>query len=163
MLWLTSRRETESIGSQKADFPPTEVFCMVGTNRMDYEVALGLSRTFAGHGSDGLVRIENATLCGLKDNGQPGQSCAKAFAYRSHSGYFGIVNSEEAYQNLARFLFGNVRVDSGWMSQTSACQPKFKNSRTRERRSMLCTSSKYLPPPGVNSGISQDVLPKKTP
>ena len=36
---------------------------------------------------------------------------AKAFAYRSHSGYFGIVNSEEAFQNLSRFLFGNVRVD----------------------------------------------------
>ena len=91
--------------------PPERIFCMVGTNRMDYEVAFGASRTFAGHGSDGLVRIENATLTGLKDNGQPGNPCAKAFAYRSHSGYFGIVNSEEAYQNLTRFLFGDVRVD----------------------------------------------------
>ncbi|MCL2670224.1 MAG: hypothetical protein FWE89_06020, partial [Syntrophaceae bacterium] len=43
--------------------------------------------------------------------GQPGQPCAKAFAYRSHSGYYGIVNSEEAYQNLTRFLFGDVRAD----------------------------------------------------
>ena len=103
-------------------FPTDRVFCMVGTNRMDYEVALGLSRTFAGHGSDGLVRIENATLCGLKDNGQPGQSCAKAFAYRSHSGYFGIVNSEEAYQNLARFLFGDVRVDL-WVDVTDIRLP----------------------------------------
>lgn len=92
-------------------FPAERVFCMVGTNRMDYEVALGVSRAFAGHGSDGLVRIENATLCGLKDNGTPGQPCAKAFAYRSHSGYYGIVNSEEAFQNLARFLFGDVRID----------------------------------------------------
>jgi hypothetical protein len=92
-------------------FPSERVFCLVGTNRMDYEVALGASRTFAGHGSDGLVRIENATLTGLKANGQPGMPCAKAFAYRAHSGYFGIVNSEEAYQNLTRFLFGNVRVD----------------------------------------------------
>ena len=31
--------------------------------------------------------------------------------YRSHSGYFGIVNSEESYQNLVRFLFGDIRVD----------------------------------------------------
>jgi hypothetical protein len=92
-------------------FPPRRVFCMVGTNRMDYEVAMGASRTFAGHGSDGLVRIENATLTGLRATSDPGEPCAKAFAFRSHSGYFGIVNSEEAYQNLTRFLFGNVRVD----------------------------------------------------
>lgn len=103
-------------------FSPEKVFCMVGTNRLDYEVALGLSRTFAGHGSDGLVKIENATLCGLKENGQPGQQCAKAFAYRSHSGYFGIVNSEEAYQNLTRFLFGNVRVDI-WVDVTAIRLP----------------------------------------
>ena len=103
-------------------FSSEKVFCMVGTNRLDYEVALGLSRTFAGHGSDGLVKIENATLCGLKDNGQPGQQCAKAFAYRSHSGYFGIVNSEEAYQNLTRFLFGNVRVDV-WVDVTDIRLP----------------------------------------
>ncbi len=92
-------------------FPSQRVFCMVGTNRADYDVAMGLSRTFAGHGSDGLVRIENATLHGLKANGQPGDPCAKAFAYRSHSGYSGIVNGEEAFQNLARFLFGDIRVD----------------------------------------------------
>jgi hypothetical protein len=30
---------------------------------------------------------------------------------RSHSGYYGIVNSEEGYQNLTRFLFGQLRVD----------------------------------------------------
>jgi hypothetical protein len=87
------------------------VFCMVGTNRMDYEVALGASRTFAGHGSDGLVRIENAALYGLRADGTAGTPCAKAFTYRAHSGFFGIVNSEEAYQNLTRFLFGDVRVD----------------------------------------------------
>ena len=92
-------------------FPHSRVFCMVGTNRLDYEAAAGLARTFVGHGSDGLVRIENATLRGLKPDGEPGEECAKAFCYRSHSGYFGIVNSEEAYQNLVRFLFGNVRVD----------------------------------------------------
>jgi hypothetical protein len=92
-------------------FPSERVFCMVASNRLDYEAAAGVSRTFVGHGSDGLVRIENATLTGLKSNGQPGDPCAKAFAYRTHSGFFGIVNSEEAYQNLTRFLFGDVRVD----------------------------------------------------
>jgi hypothetical protein len=92
-------------------FPTDRIFCMVGSNRTDYEAAFGASRTFVGHGSDGLVRIENATLSGLKSSGQPGVPCAKAFAYRSHSGFFGLVNSEEAYQNLTRFLFGDVRAD----------------------------------------------------
>ncbi len=92
-------------------FPASRAFCMVGTNRLDYEAAMGLSRTFVGHGSDGLVRIENATLHGLGADGTPGEPCAKAFTYRAHSGVFGIVNSEEAYQNLTRFLFGDVRAD----------------------------------------------------
>ncbi len=91
--------------------PSERVFCLVGTNRADYEVGQGASRTFAGRGSDGLVRIENAILCGVKANGQVSAPVAKAFVYRAHSGYFGIVNSEEAYQNLTRFLFGDVRVD----------------------------------------------------
>lgn len=103
-------------------FPAKNVFCMVGTNRSDYDVAMGLSRTFAGNGSDGLVKIENATLRGLKSDGTPGAPCAKAFAYRSHSGFYGIVNSEEAYQNLTRFLFGNVRVDL-WLDITDIRLP----------------------------------------
>ena len=93
-----------------AAFPPERFFCMVGTNRGDYETAKGLSRMFAGHGSDGLVRIENASLWAVDDAGKT-QPVATAYTYRSHSGYFGIVNSEEAYQNLTRFLFGDVRVD----------------------------------------------------
>ena len=93
-------------------------FCMVGTNRSDYDVALGLSRTFVGHGSDGLVKIENATLHGMKGDGKRGEPCAKAFTYRSHSGHFGIVNSEEGYQNLVRFLFGDIRVDI-WLDITN--------------------------------------------
>lgn len=92
-------------------FPSERFFCMVGTNRADYDVAMGLSRAFAGHGSDGLVKVENASVWGVNAKGQFSAPCATAYAYRSHSGYFGIVNSEEAYQNLARFLFGDVRVD----------------------------------------------------
>jgi hypothetical protein len=95
----------------EARFPSSRVFCMVGTNRSDYEAAMGLSRTFVGHGSDGLVRVENAVLTGVKAGGKPGEPCAKAYAFRAHSGYLGIVNSEESYQNLTRFLFGDVRVD----------------------------------------------------
>ena len=39
------------------------------------------------------------------------QGAPRAFAYRSHSGPYGVVNSEEGYQNLVRFLFGDLRVD----------------------------------------------------
>lgn len=96
---------------------PDRIFCMIGTNRGDYEVLQGAVRAFVGSGSDGLVRIDNASLWGIKTDGNDRlvPNCetqvATAYAYRSHSGFFGIVNSEEAYQNLIRFLFGDVRVD----------------------------------------------------
>jgi hypothetical protein len=92
-------------------FPSSRVFCMVGTNRTDYTVGAGIARTFAGNGSDGLVRVANASVWGARPRGEVTAPCATAYAYRAHSGHFGIVNSEEAYQNLSRFLFGDVRVD----------------------------------------------------
>jgi len=101
----------------------SRVFCMVATNRSDYEAAAGLSRTFAGHGSDGLVRIANASVWGVNDAGNVSTPSATAYAYRSHSGHFGIVNSEEAYQNLVRFLFGDVRVDI-WLDVEDVRVPK---------------------------------------
>lgn len=86
-------------GSERVDtlngrFPTERFFSLVGTNHRDY----GLARLAAGEMSDGLVRIENATVRGAP----------RAFVYRSHSGPYGIVNSEEGYQNLVRFLFGDV-------------------------------------------------------
>jgi hypothetical protein len=92
-------------------FPSERVFCMVGTNRGDYDAAAGVSRTFAGNGSDGLVRVDNASVWGVNEKGVFSAPSATAYCYRAHSGRYGIVNSEEAYQNLARFLFGDVRVD----------------------------------------------------
>ena len=92
---------------------PSKVFCLIGSNRLDYDSAMGLSRTFAGNGSDGLVRIENAWLTATRAGRPIGDSepIAKAFVYRAHSGPYGIVNSEEGYQNLTRFLFGDIRID----------------------------------------------------
>ncbi|WP_419939296.1 hypothetical protein [Candidatus Palauibacter sp.] len=77
-------------------------FCFVGTNYRDYGAFLGLSKRGTGPSSDGLVMMKNAWV--------DGAPCA--FAHRSHSGPFGIVNSEEGYQNLRRFLFGQVRIDA---------------------------------------------------
>jgi hypothetical protein len=92
------------------NFPPERIFNLVGTNPRDYSVAGGASAWAAGDASDGLVRIENATTHGPGPDGKDVTS-PRAFVCRSHSGHYGIVNSEEGYQNLTRFLFGALRVD----------------------------------------------------
>ncbi|MBR9800687.1 hypothetical protein GYB59_02845 [bacterium] len=88
-------------------FDPDRFFCLVGTNWNDYKVAAGWSRRLVGPMSDGLVRIVNASITDTRTK----KSCPRAFVHRSHSGHMGIVNSEDGYQNLVRFLFGDVRVD----------------------------------------------------
>lgn len=92
------------------NFPADRIFNLVGTNARDYAVAGGLSSWAIGEASDGLVRIENATTHGLDGKGRNVGS-PRAFIPRSHSGFYGIVNSEEGYQNLTRFLFGSIRID----------------------------------------------------
>ena len=92
------------------NFPPERIFNLVGTNPRDYKVAGGVSAWAAGDASDGLVRIENATTHGPGPDHQDITS-PRAFVHRSHSGHYGIVNSEEGYQNIRRFLFGTLRVD----------------------------------------------------
>jgi hypothetical protein len=96
--------------SEVTNFPPDRVFNLVGTNPRDYLVLKGLSSWAAGDASDGLVRIDNATTFGIDSTGQRVNS-PRAFVNRSHSGHYGIVNSEEGYQNLTRFFFGKLRVD----------------------------------------------------
>ena len=83
-------------------FPNDRVFCLVGTNPEDYGAAFGLSSKAVGAKSDGLVQIENAYLPGARHG----------FVHRSHSGRYGMVNSEEGYQNLRRFLFGDLAVQA---------------------------------------------------
>ncbi|ROS30587.1 triacylglycerol lipase [Cellulomonas sp. PhB150] len=81
-------------------FPHDRLFCLVGTDSGDYDVAKGLSAKAVGARSDGLVQIDNAYV----------RDTPRAFVHRSHSGRYGIVNSEEGYQNLRRFLFGDLEV-----------------------------------------------------
>ncbi|MFJ6001686.1 esterase/lipase family protein [Arthrobacter sp. NPDC092385] len=82
-------------------FPTEELFCLIGSNPGDYDVAFGLSSAAVGARSDGLVQIDNAAV-----HGAP-----LAIVHRSHSGRYGIVNSEEGYQNLQRFLFGDLKIE----------------------------------------------------
>lgn len=99
--YLALDGKPERVDSLDGKFDPQRFFCLVGTNYRDYGAAMGMSKRLAGEMSDGLVRIENATV----------RDAPRAFVHRSHSGPYGIVNSEAGYQNLVRFLFGNVRVD----------------------------------------------------
>ncbi|MEV6114030.1 hypothetical protein AB0L59_16325 [Streptomyces sp. NPDC052109] len=83
-------------------FPPHHVFCLIGTDPTDYDVARGLSAATVGPRSDGLVQIDNAYV----------PDAYQAYVHRSHSGPYGLVNSEEGYQNLRRFLFGDHKVEA---------------------------------------------------
>jgi len=94
-------------------FPKDRIFTLIGTNPHDYDAARGLSSRAVGAKSDGLVQIENAYIPGARF----------AFVHRSHSGRFGIVNSEEGYQNLRRFLFGDLEVTADLVGLELPSQP----------------------------------------
>jgi hypothetical protein len=109
LLALTKQQRDGENVDIITNFDPSRIFNLVGTNPGDYKAAAGLSSFAVGEASDGLVRIKNATTRGR--NGTEFIQSPQAFVNRSHSGFFGIVNSEEGYQNLTRFLFGDVRAD----------------------------------------------------
>lgn len=98
------RISNRSVGVNELDgaLEPARCFCFIGSNYRDYEAFFSLSRRATGPASDGLVMIANAYT---KDS-------PRAVAHRSHSGHFGLVNSESGYQNLRRFLFGSIRVQA---------------------------------------------------
>ena len=105
-------------------FSAKRFFCLVGTNSKDYRAAGGASSAAVGPLSDGLVQIRNAAI----------QGAPRAFVHRSHSGHHGIVNSEEGYQNLSRFLFGSLRVE-GTLEVNSLSLP----ARIEKKRREGCT------------------------
>ena len=104
-------------------FPEERFFCFVGTNWRDYPAAGGLARRLTGPFGDGLVLIRNAVVAGAP----------RAFAHRSHSGPFGLVNSEEGYQNLRRFLFGTWRVE-GLLDVAELRLPRRLEEKRRDGR-----------------------------
>ena len=82
------------------EYPLEDIFCLVGTNARDYSVLHGGSSLVIGPDSDGLVQIDRASIHGA----------ASAYTHHSHSGRFGIVNSEVGYRHLEGFLLGTVAV-----------------------------------------------------
>ena len=99
--YLDLPRDPPRVDTLNDRFDPGRFFCLVGTDDRDYDAGAGWTRRLVGPMSDGLVGIANAVV----------QGSPRAFVHRSHSGIFGLVNSEEGYQNLVRFLFGDCRVD----------------------------------------------------
>lgn len=98
-LSLTKNQELHEFKTAREDMSEDRIFCLVGTNYKDY--VIWVSKHAVGPASDGLVAIESAYV----------QNAARAYVHRAHSGPFGLVNSEEGYQNLTRFLFGDVRFE----------------------------------------------------
>ncbi len=98
--YLKIEDSTKDANSLGGAYPVEKFFCFIGSNYKDYNAFMGLSKKGTGRMSDGLVMIKNAYVRGA----------ARAFAHRSHSGHYGIVNSEEGFQNLTRFLFGKFKI-----------------------------------------------------
>ena len=96
-------------------FPAERCLCLIGSDYTDYAVGNNLVRRATGSFSDGLVKQNNAYLVdGLPaaDGTYPAaQRAFSANVHKSHSGYEGIVNSYESWENIHRFLFGDVRAD----------------------------------------------------
>ena len=92
----------------KSGFPVKRCFCLIGSDHQDYSAV----RFVTGGFSDGLVKQDRAYVV----EGKPvegrfpeAQVAFGANVHRSHSGNRGIVNSFESFENIQRFLFGNIK------------------------------------------------------
>ena len=115
--------EDDSANRLTGPLPVERFFSLVGTNSKDYDVAGGWSSRLSGHAGDGLVRMENAYV----------QGGPRAHVHRSHSGEFGIVNSEAGYQNLVRFLFGDIRVSGTLDPRNIPLPPKIAAMKDQDQ------------------------------
>lgn len=99
--------ELHSLGN--SGFPIKRCLCIIGSDHASY----GKVRYATGGYSDGLVRQENAYMVAGPKTGEKYDEEHTAYyanVHRAHSGYRGIVNSYETYENIQRFLFGNLKI-----------------------------------------------------
>jgi hypothetical protein len=108
------RYDVHSLGPQDThhDFPVKRCLCIIGSDHPSYSVTKGMTGNF----SDGLVKQDRAYVVAGEapvDNHRysDDQVCYYANVHRAHSGYRGIVNSLESYENIQRFLFGNIKAE----------------------------------------------------
>jgi len=113
-LNLEEDEDPRSLG--KTGYPVKRFFCVIGSDHNAYSAV----RFVTGGFSDGLVKQNNAyVVTGPPEKIEPdgnkrypqAQVAFGANVHRAHSGNRGIVNSYETYENLTRFLFGNIKAD----------------------------------------------------
>ncbi len=116
--------KTKPVNSLNNKFPEERFFSLIGTNSKDYTAVAGLSRKAVGPLSDGLVQIKNASVKGTP----------RAYVHRAHSGHYGIVNSEEGYQNLKRFFFGDISVQGNLVIHKITFPKKIEQAKKKGKK-----------------------------
>jgi pimeloyl-ACP methyl ester carboxylesterase len=112
-LKLGKGYEPHSLGDPASPyaFPPKRCLSVIGSDHESY----GVVQHATGNFSDGLVKQDRAyVVSGKPDKNGKYSFEQKGFwanVHRSHSGRRGIVNSYESFENIHRFLFGNIRAD----------------------------------------------------
>ena len=121
--YLGIKNKKLPVNSLNNKFPESRFFSLIGTNSKDYTVLAGAVRRVVGPMSDGLVQIKNAYA----------DKTPRAFVHRSHSGHYGIVNSEEGYQNLKRFFFGDICINGILKIKHISLPKKIEAARKKAR------------------------------
>lgn len=101
--------DLHSLGN--STYPIKNCLCIIGSDYGSYSAVKHATGSF----SDGLVKQDRAYIVsGPKpENGAPYSEANTAYyanVHRAHSGIKGIVNSYETFENIQRFLFGDLGV-----------------------------------------------------
>ncbi len=99
----------EVLHSLAGKFPVKRCLCIIGSDYSAYSQVKHATGSF----SDGLVKQDHAYVVDKRNsNNKYGEEQTAFYAnvHRAHSGYRGIVNSYESYENIQRFLFGDLMV-----------------------------------------------------
>lgn len=128
-LKLPKDCEPHSLGATtgKWTFPVKRCLCVIGSDYQSYGVVQHATGTF----SDGLVKQDRAYVVAGTPNAkgkyQPEQKAFWANVHRAHSGRRGIVNSYESFENIHRFLFGDVKAEV-YLENSDLGRPKEKGT-----------------------------------
>jgi hypothetical protein len=119
-LKLPDGYDPHSLGDTRApySFPVKRCLCLIGSDYHSYTLA----KVATGSVSDGLVKQSNAYIVsGAKPPRDTYDDAHRSYdgehrafwanVHRAHSGYRGIVNSYESYENIQRFLFGDTMAE----------------------------------------------------
>jgi hypothetical protein len=113
-LKLNETDDVHSLGNpgDPRAFPVKRCLCIIGSDFRSY----GVTKELTGSFSDGLVKQDHAYVVAGSKVGEnevypDDRRSFWANVHRAHSGYRGIVNSYESYENIQRFLFGDTRAE----------------------------------------------------